>query len=247
MADAELTSIVISFLESVKNKPNISWSIKNTSGHITFEIACSVKPVNRAYQQPRPVSEVTVAKRDGKKPKSPSQYQRDRLRFQEFKRRRFARDIPPRFQSRQHHSTPEIPTSDEEHLVCREEPELNQATETPATDSPAPVVTPTPLTPVLTSNCSALESQPQDPICIKPTEQTKTPFCPAPTKIVSELTKFWDTLPVHSPPSRCFSVTCKQPSSTGLMKCTRCKVASYCTKDCQVADWPIHRRVCNAS
>jgi hypothetical protein len=30
-----------------------------------------------------------------------------------------------------------------------------------------------------------------------------------------------------------------------LMKCQRCKVTYYCSKDCQIADWKIHKKVCN--
>jgi hypothetical protein len=30
-----------------------------------------------------------------------------------------------------------------------------------------------------------------------------------------------------------------------LMKCQRCKSAYYCGKECQVADWKIHKRTCN--
>jgi hypothetical protein len=30
-----------------------------------------------------------------------------------------------------------------------------------------------------------------------------------------------------------------------LMKCQRCKVTYYCSKQCQIDDWKIHKRVCN--
>ncbi|KAL7698093.1 MYND finger domain-like protein [Lotmaria passim] len=29
-----------------------------------------------------------------------------------------------------------------------------------------------------------------------------------------------------------------------LLRCSRCKVAKYCTAECQKADWKIHRQVC---
>jgi hypothetical protein len=31
-----------------------------------------------------------------------------------------------------------------------------------------------------------------------------------------------------------------------LMKCQRCKVSHYCSKDCQVADWKSHKKICEA-
>jgi hypothetical protein len=31
-----------------------------------------------------------------------------------------------------------------------------------------------------------------------------------------------------------------------LMKCQRCKIAYYCSKECQVADWKSHKKVCKA-
>jgi hypothetical protein len=41
---------------------------------------------------------------------------------------------------------------------------------------------------------------------------------------------------------------CEKLESLGgakLMECQRCKVTYYCNKDCQVADWKIHKRSCN--
>jgi hypothetical protein len=29
------------------------------------------------------------------------------------------------------------------------------------------------------------------------------------------------------------------------MKCQRCKVTYYCSKQCQIADWKIHKKRCN--
>jgi hypothetical protein len=35
-----------------------------------------------------------------------------------------------------------------------------------------------------------------------------------------------------------------QEDSALLMKCQRCKTAYYCSKDCQAADWKIHKKTC---
>ena len=32
--------------------------------------------------------------------------------------------------------------------------------------------------------------------------------------------------------------------TSGLSKCSRCCVISYCSRDCQKADWPAHKQVC---
>jgi hypothetical protein len=34
------------------------------------------------------------------------------------------------------------------------------------------------------------------------------------------------------------------PGGAKLMKCQRCKQSYYCSKDCQVADWKIHKKTC---
>jgi hypothetical protein len=40
---------------------------------------------------------------------------------------------------------------------------------------------------------------------------------------------------------------CEKPETHGnLMKCQRCKAIYYCSKECQVADWKIHKRTCKA-
>jgi hypothetical protein len=36
-----------------------------------------------------------------------------------------------------------------------------------------------------------------------------------------------------------------QMDSALLMKCQRCKIAYYCSKESQVADWKRHKRICN--
>ena len=32
-----------------------------------------------------------------------------------------------------------------------------------------------------------------------------------------------------------------------LMKCSKCKTVSYCSRECQVADWKEHKKVCNVA
>ena len=39
---------------------------------------------------------------------------------------------------------------------------------------------------------------------------------------------------------------CRQFSAQ-LKRCSRCKLASYCSKQCQTEDWNIHRKICKAS
>ncbi len=37
-----------------------------------------------------------------------------------------------------------------------------------------------------------------------------------------------------------------QMVSALLLKCKRCKITYFCSKECQVADWKIHKKKCNA-
>jgi hypothetical protein len=37
-----------------------------------------------------------------------------------------------------------------------------------------------------------------------------------------------------------------QMVSASLMKCQRCKVSYYCSKECQVTDWKSHKKICKA-
>ncbi|MCJ1382774.1 hypothetical protein MMC17_005887 [Xylographa soralifera] len=43
---------------------------------------------------------------------------------------------------------------------------------------------------------------------------------------------------------------CAKPqasSSVPLQRCGKCHAARYCSRECQKADWPIHKRICNQS
>lgn len=37
---------------------------------------------------------------------------------------------------------------------------------------------------------------------------------------------------------------CAQCHKEGHLRCSRCRRLVYCCKDCQVAHWPLHKRVC---
>ena len=41
----------------------------------------------------------------------------------------------------------------------------------------------------------------------------------------------------------CGEDSCKK---TGGMNCSRCKMVSYCSKECQKKDWKRHKKSCNA-
>jgi hypothetical protein len=40
---------------------------------------------------------------------------------------------------------------------------------------------------------------------------------------------------------------CRGAGKPKLLNCSRCKLAQYCSKDCQLADWKKHKSLCNAS
>ncbi|KAI2783463.1 plasmid pRiA4b ORF-3-like protein-domain-containing protein [Daldinia loculata] len=45
--------------------------------------------------------------------------------------------------------------------------------------------------------------------------------------------------------TKCGNPKCdKTSSSTALQQCGRCKKTAYCSKDCQVASWPMHKKRC---
>jgi len=41
------------------------------------------------------------------------------------------------------------------------------------------------------------------------------------------------------------STQCGSCSKPGNFRCSRCRVVSYCSKDCQRKAWPIHKNDCN--
>ncbi|KAJ7626520.1 hypothetical protein DFH06DRAFT_1339218 [Mycena polygramma] len=42
--------------------------------------------------------------------------------------------------------------------------------------------------------------------------------------------------------TECFG--CAGPGSPNLMQCSNCRLARYCSSECQTADWPTHRGLC---
>jgi len=47
--------------------------------------------------------------------------------------------------------------------------------------------------------------------------------------------------------NRCFNLNCLKPETSvpgGLKRCTGCKIAVYCCRDCQANHWGIHRSAC---
>ncbi|CAG2066925.1 unnamed protein product, partial [Timema podura] len=49
-----------------------------------------------------------------------------------------------------------------------------------------------------------------------------------------------DTLEVLEEPPAC--VTC---GDQGVKRCSRCKTAWYCGRECQVKNWPKHKKICD--
>ncbi|EPY29578.1 MYND finger domain-like protein [Strigomonas culicis] len=43
---------------------------------------------------------------------------------------------------------------------------------------------------------------------------------------------------------KCFKCGTRAAPGTALMRCSRCKVAKYCSAECQKSDWKFHKQVC---
>ena len=44
---------------------------------------------------------------------------------------------------------------------------------------------------------------------------------------------------------RCYNVNCRKTNVPGgLKKCTKCRVAMYCSRECQAKHWPVHKSGC---
>jgi hypothetical protein len=44
--------------------------------------------------------------------------------------------------------------------------------------------------------------------------------------------------------ARCHAGCCWSIPKEGLKLCSRCKIVSYCSKECQMKDWPNHKKNC---
>jgi hypothetical protein len=42
----------------------------------------------------------------------------------------------------------------------------------------------------------------------------------------------------------CFTCKLEKEDQTKLMQCAKCRATSYCSRECQAADWPSHKPVC---
>ncbi|KAK4116597.1 hypothetical protein N656DRAFT_701743 [Canariomyces notabilis] len=51
-----------------------------------------------------------------------------------------------------------------------------------------------------------------------------------------------------SQPAKCSNPECPTPvsesESPSLQRCSRCRTISYCSRDCQVAHWSVHKPAC---
>ena len=56
-----------------------------------------------------------------------------------------------------------------------------------------------------------------------------------------------DAFAAGRPPPVCFSCGKEQLAQQLLLKCAKCKVAAYCSKECQVADWKKKHKLACAS
>lgn len=43
---------------------------------------------------------------------------------------------------------------------------------------------------------------------------------------------------------QCENPECKNPNTPGCVRCSRCKIKTYCGRPCQKADWKMHKKVC---
>lgn len=44
--------------------------------------------------------------------------------------------------------------------------------------------------------------------------------------------------------ARCANKNCQSSVDSSLRRCGRCRAIAYCSKECQLIHWPVHREVC---
>lgn len=75
-----------------------------------------------------------------------------------------------------------------------------------------------------------------------------SPFIAPPPPTAPGLKPSHPITPKHTtaaPPVLC--TCCNKPTTQTFTpnQCTRCKATTYCSRRCQVSDWPFHKRICN--
>ena len=170
-----------------------------------------------------------------KKKKSPSATRRDRRRLLEFRTKK-ATSGHPGVESTPVEPEPSL-TSESRELLVVSDPKttLESAKVSPPDQSTGPFGS-EPLHPVASpaSPVAVAESLDQAPVTTAPTA------VPAADPIVSQR---------HVKVQRWLQscMACKTPADSvqgGLKRCTSCKVAGYCGRPCQAADWKNHRSNC---
>ena len=189
----------------------------------------SSKPQPAAVPSAPPVKKVKTCRNDKEakphvKHKSPSRYRRDQQRWQA--RQKLWSDS---VRSKEQPGAPAVPVSD--------------ISQPPARDAVSCPQGP-PVAGVVQDQTSEFSCQTLSETCDKAV-QNSPESCDAHSQTSSSPGRVEEPSP-RPPEAHCFYATCEKSSKPGsvLKKCSKCKTATYCSINCQSADWPFHRRVC---